>query len=197
MTTKTETIKQVDHTDFLPQGYTVPDKARQFMKLQNGDNIIQVLSTPMLGWVIFTEDKKPVRKEFTEGNNNFTKQELIDHKAKKNEEGQFEPPKHFWLLLIWDYETNSPKILEITQISIIKKLTAYIKDEDWGDLRDYKINITRSGTSKNDTEYDVIAKPKKDLPENVANFLKEAQEKNIVNLSAIWDGQYPFEIYNY
>lgn len=196
MDTKTEHPAIIEDS-FLPEGYTVPDKARQFMKLQNGDNLVRVLTSPLLGWVIFTEDKKPVRKEFIDGNNNFTKDELIEFKAKKNEEGHIEAPKHFWMLLVWDFQTNSPKVLEVTQVSIIKKLHAYLKDEDWGDLREYNVNITRSGTNKNDTEYDVIAKPKKDLPEQAQKFVQEMKTKGLVNMAAIWEGQYPFELYNW
>ena len=184
--------------DYLPTGYTVPDKARQFMKLSIGDNNIRVLSKPLLGWVVFNNENKPIRKPFenVEGKNNFTKQELVEFKAKK-EDGEIIPPKHFWVLLVWEEETQSPKVLEITQISIIKKLTSYIKDKDWGDLRDYPINITREGSTKNDTEYDVIAKPHKNYDTNIKKALKSIENNNLLELDAIYKGDYPFNTYNW
>lgn len=198
MTNPKTQVETVEDSEFLPAGYTVPDKNRQFMKLQNGDNVIRVLTTPTLGWEIFTEDNKPIRKQFINGNNNFTSEELEEYDAKRDERtGKIIPPKHFWILLVWDFSTNSPKVLEVTQITVIRKLHAYLKEEDWGDLRGYNINITRTGTGKNDTEYDVIAKPHKDLPEDVKKVVEELKEKNLVNLDAIWNGDYPFEIYNW
>ena len=182
---------------FLPEGYTVPDKAKQFMKLEQGDNLIRVLSAPLLGWVIFTEEKKPIRKKLIDGNNNFTKEELIEFKAKKGEDGHFESPKHFWMLLVWDYKSNSPKVLEITQVSIIKQINTLLKDDDWGDVREFNMNIIHTGSSKNDTEYEVVPKPHKPLPSEVDNFLNEAKSKSLIDLEAIWDGGYPFEIYNW
>lgn len=182
---------------FLPEGYTVPDKAKQFMSLEQGDNNLRVLSEPALGWIVFTEENKPVRKKFINGNNNFTKEELIEIKAKKNEKGHIIDAKHFWMILVWDVKNNAPKILEITQSTIHKKLAAYYKDEDWGDLRTYNINITREGTSMNDTKYDVIAKPKKPFSNEIKDFMKAAEENNLIDLEAIWDGGYPFEIYNW
>lgn len=181
--------------EFLPKEYQVPDKTKQFMKLAPGDNLIRVLSPPMLGWVVFTEDKKPVRRHIEEGE--FSSKELNDMKAKRNEDGVFEGNKHFWVMLVWDYSAKAPKILEITQISIIKPLYGLLKDEDWGDLRDFDINIKREGTGKNDTTFEVTPKPHKKISEETKRCIDMLYEKNLIDLNAIWKGEYPFEIYNW
>jgi len=180
---------------FLPEAYQVPDKTRQFMKLTPGDNLIRVLSSPLLGYVVFTEDKKPMRKAIDEGS--FTIEELEEIKAKRNEEGEYEGAKHFWVMLVWDYAKKAPKILEVTQVSVLKPLYALVTDEDWGDLRDFDVNINRVGTGKNDTEFAVTPKPHKPLKPEVQAVITELEEKKLLDLNAIWKGEYPFEIYNW
>ena len=181
---------------FLPKGYKVPDKSKQFMKLKPGENKIRFLSTPLLGSVYFCEEKKPIRKDFALGE--FTAAELAANRPKIDAEtGKPETPKHFWLALVWDYSENAPKALELTQITIIKPLNTLVEDEDWGDLRDFDIVITKSGSSKNDTEYSVIPKPKKPLTKEVQAILTEIEEKQIYNQNAVLESQYPFISYNY
>ncbi|WP_430811297.1 MULTISPECIES: hypothetical protein [unclassified Carboxylicivirga] len=180
---------------FLPEAYQVPDKTRQFMKLTPGDNVIRVLSAPMLGYVVFTEDKKPHRRHIEEGD--FTTDALREVRAKRNEDGDFEGSKHFWIMLVWDYASKAPKILEITQISVLKPLYALAEDEDWGDLRDFDINIHRTGTGKNDTEFAVTPKPHKPLQADIEDVIQQLEEKQLLDLNAIWRGEYPFEIYNW
>lgn len=181
--------------EFLPPAYQVPDKSRQFMKLTPGDNLIRVLSAPLLGFVVFTEEKKPLRRHIEEGD--FSIVDLEEAKAKRNEDGDFEGSKHFWVMLVWDYASQAPKILEITQISVLKPLYALANDEDWGDLRDFDININRVGTGKNDTEFSVTPKPHKELLPEIQEVMKELEENGFLDLNAIWKGEYPFEIYNW
>ncbi|CAL2084860.1 hypothetical protein [Tenacibaculum sp. 190524A02b] len=181
--------------NFLPGDYRLPDKSKQFMKLEVGDNLIRVLSNPLLGYVFFDEECKPVRRPYANGD--FTKEELTEFKAKKNEKGEFEGSKHFWILLVWDYRSNSPKILEVTQISILKPLFSYTQDEDWGDLRKFNININKTGTTKNDTEYSVMPKPHRELEDEIKEVMTTLVENDMIDLEAIWEGKYPFESYNF
>lgn len=180
---------------FLPEAYQVPDKTKQFMKLEVGDNHFRILSAPLLGWVFFNEDNKPVRRSFDEGE--YTAEELTEFKGKRNDKGEFEGSRHFWVMLIWSYKHKAPKILEITQISILKPLYGLINDEDWGDLRGYDINIKREGAGKTDTQFETVPKPHKPLSQEVQEVIKELEENDLIDLNAIWQGKYPFEIYNW
>ena len=187
------TIKK--NGSFLPDNYQVPDKAKQFMKLEVGDNPFRILSAPLLGWVFFNDENKPVRRGFDEGE--FTIEELKVLKAKKNDKGEYEGSRHFWILLIWSYKHNAPKVLEITQISILKPLYSLINDEDWGDLRGYDININRVGAGKNDTEFTTMPKPHKPLSNEIEDLIANLEDKKLLDLNAIWKGEYPFQIYNW
>ncbi|MDV3536799.1 hypothetical protein CMU91_14870 [Elizabethkingia anophelis] len=187
---------QLQAANFLPLGYKVPDKTKQFMKLKQGDNIVRFLSSPLLGSVVFNEESKPVRKNFYSGE--FTSEELETIKPKKDQDtGKPDAPKHFWIALVWDSAEKAPKILEITQISILKPLYALVEDNDWGDLRTFDINIHKEGSTKNDTEYTVTPKPHKPLTKEVQSVVDELNEKKLLNLDAIWEGEYPFLTYNY
>lgn len=180
--------------NFLPINYKVPDKSRQFKKLTPGDNRMRILSEPLLGWIFFNKSNKPVRRPFSEGE--FTIQELQELNCKADDENRL-TCKHFWLMLIWDYEEEIPRIIDLTQISIIKPLYALIDNEKWGDLRNFDVNINRVGTNKNDTVFTVLPDPHSNIPENAENTISDLKEKGLYDLSNIWSGGYPFEIYNY
>ena len=180
---------------FLPKGYQLPDKSKQFMKLAVGDNVIRMLTHPLLGFVFFNEDNKPVRRPADMGD--FTPHELTDLKAKKDDSGNFEGSRHFWMMLVWSRKDKAPKVLEITQISILKPLYGIINDPDWGDPRDFDINISRIGTGKNDTEFTVTPKPHKPVDDHVQGVLKKLEEHNMLDLEAIWKNEYPFLTYEW
>lgn len=195
MTQKTELQTK---NDFLPGAYQVPDKSRQFMKLEPGDNIIRILSAPLLGYVLFTDDRKPIRRQYDPENptlGDFRREELPGLKAQKDENGNYQGSRHFWMMLVWDYKDYAPKILEITQQTIIRSLHNVIEDDDWGNPKNFDINIHRQGTGRFDTEFTVTPKPKKDVDDAITEAIIELQENNLLDLNKIWDGGYPFEKY--
>lgn len=195
---KTTTTGQPGNPDFLPESYVLPDRTKQFMRIEPGDNVIRILSGPLVGYVFFTEDIKPIRRPYDANSKtlgDFTRTELAQMNAKKNEKGEFEGSRHFWMMLVWDRKTNSPKILEITQITIIKSLYNLLEDKNWGDLRRFDINIHRKGTGKFDTEFNVTPKPHKPVNEEILNLVDELQGSGLLDLNAIWKGEYPFEKY--
>ena len=187
---------QIQTNDFLPNDYKVPDKSKQFMKLKQGDNVIRVLLSPALGYVVFSTEKMPHRKNFTLGD--FSPEELKQIGPKVDElTKEVESPKHFWMLAVWDYTDKVPKVLEITQISVIRALYQLSQDADWGDLRGFDINLHKEGSTKNDTTYTVTPKPPKPLTKEVSAVFEELQKKEVLNLDAIWEGKYPFALYDY
>jgi len=181
--------------DFLPTGYRVPDKKDQFMKLSVGENNVRVLSTPIMGYVVFNEDKQPIRRNMEAGD--FTNEDLEKLRAKRGEDGKFEGSRHFWLMLVWDYNTNTPKILEVKQVSILKAMYALFNNEKWGDPRSYDININREGTGKTDTKFTVTPEPPSEPAKSIIQTLEQIEKKQLCRLEAIWENEYPFELYNF
>lgn len=180
--------------EFFPVGYKVPDKKKQFMKFKQGENPYRILSAPLLGWMFFDKNNKPIVRQFSEGQ--YTENELIELDAKPDEDGSYSS-RHFWALLVWDYSSNSPKILNITQLSIQLELRILDKSDKWGDLRKYDLVTTREGTGKNDTKYNTMPEPPTELIPEIQQCLKELEENNLLDLNAIWAGKYPFKIYNW
>ena len=74
---------------------------------------------------------------------------------------------------------------------------ALFNDPDWGDLREYDINIQREGTGRFDTEFTIIQKPHKPLSKEIVKAIETLENNNLLDLSAIWRGEYPFEKYLY
>ncbi len=165
-------------TDFLPEGYEVPNKKGNYMKFQTGANRFRILASPILGYEYWVEDdkgnRKPVRKH--------TADEISLNEVEAEE------VKHFWAMPIWNYDEEKVQILEITQKGIQKSLRALAKDEDWGSPLGYDIVVTKTG-EKLETEYQVQPKPTKPLPKEI----KAKFEEMNINLNALYSGDDPFK----
>jgi len=165
--------------EFLPQDYKVPVSGGGYMKLKMGDNLVRIMSNPIFGYEYWTNETKPVRSEveFTETPN-----------IKLDKDGNPTKVKHFWAFIVWNYETKNIEILQINQSTIQSAITNLVKDEDWGNPKNYDLKITRTGEGF-DTEYAVNPKPAKAVTEEVAQ--KYADSK--IKLEALFDGGNPFE----
>jgi hypothetical protein len=167
----------------LPQGYEVPKGSGDYMKLKQGANKFRILSAPILGYEYWTAPKageqygKPVRSR------ELPKVIPVDADISKGWN-----PKHFWAMVVWNFEDRAVQILQLSQKSIQQSLTELIHNEEWGDPRGYTITITRKGEML-DTEYSVVPSPKADVP---AEITRMYEEKN-VDLDALYDGGNPFD----
>ena len=86
--------------NFLPDDYKSPKSSNHYMKLQDGENKIRILTQPILGWEDW-HDKKPVRYKMNE-------------KPAKS----YDPKKairHFWSFIVCNYNEEQIQILHLTQ----------------------------------------------------------------------------------
>jgi hypothetical protein len=157
--------------NFMPEGYEVPQSSN-YLKLQQGDNKVRIVSKPIVGWEDW-QDNKPIRFKMTD-----KPQSPIDPEK---------AIKHFWAMLVWDYKTNKLTILEITQKGIQKTIEGLAKSEDWGSPLNYDIVISKKGEGLK-TEYAVVPIP----PKPLTNEIKELILATQVNLEAMFDGNDPF-----
>jgi hypothetical protein len=158
--------------NFLPQDYQAPASGGGYMKLQDGENRIRILSHPILGWEDW-RDKKPLRFTF-------------DAKPAKPVDSQ-KPVKHFWAMVVWNYSEEAIQILEITQTTIRNSIEGFCKDADWGAPYFYDIKIIRKGDGM-ETEYAVNPSPHKPL----APAIKEAFLAKPAWLPALFSNGDPF-----
>ena len=159
--------------DFLPKDYTAPiTGAQNYMKLQDGENKFRVLTRPILGWEDWIE-KKPVRYR-------------MDAKPAKPHDPT-KPIKHFWAMVVFNYNEEQIQILQITQSTIRTALEALLHDTDWGAPFFYDIKIFKKGEGVN-TEYTVNPVPHKPTHEYI---IEQFHDKHC-NLEALFDGGDPF-----
>ena len=87
---------------------------------------------------------------------------------------------------VWNYETESVQVWEITQKSIMDALATITNDPDFGHPNNFDLKITRTGEGL-DTQYGVIpiSSP---LDPNLEPLLANPG----VNLEALFKGEDPF-----
>lgn len=160
--------------DFLDNDYQAPQGSANYAKLQDGENRFRILAKPIIGWVGWSAGT-PSR---------FTMKNRPDKNFDDNK-----PAKHFWDMLVWNYQTKSVQILEITQTLIQQALQTLARSEDWGNPYEYDIIITKSGKDKN-TKYNV--QPAK--PKPLTDEIKKAALDKPVYLEALYTGADPFVV---
>lgn len=158
--------------NFLPDNYIAPKSSNFYMKIQEGENRIRILTRPVFGWEDW-QDKKPLRFEF-------------DKKPAKPIDPK-KPIKHFWAFIVYNYAEEQIQIMHITQASIRKSIEALCNDKDWGAPFSYDIKIKKIGEGMN-TEYSVNPIPHKPIDPSIIAAFKERP----CDLEALFTGEDPF-----
>jgi hypothetical protein len=158
---------------FLPENYEAPAGNSNYMKLQDGENKIRILSKPIIGWLDW-KDKVPHRFRYN---------------AKPDKPLGEKPIKHFWAFLVWNYSEQAVQIIEITQSTIQNAIQTLHKDAEWGQPFFYDIKITRKGKDL-DTTYSITPSPKKDLSDEI----KKAALDKPAYLEALFDSADPWVV---
>lgn len=157
---------------FLPDNYQAPRSSNYYMKLVEGENRIRIMSKPIFGWEDW-KDNKPVRFR-------------MDSKPAKSFDPK-KPVKHFWAMVVFNYQEEQIQVLQITQASIRKSLEALCRDKDWGDPYAYDIKVMKTGEGV-DTEYAVNPVPHKPVDE----YIVKCYSERAIYLDALFDGADPF-----
>ena len=163
--------------DFLQDDYKVPSKADGYMKLQQGDNRLRIMGRPIIGYEYWLDTPEGGRKPVRIRMNEKVPMDIPEP----------EKVKHFWAMVVWDYEGKQFKILELTQKGIQKTITGLSRDKDWGTPLNYDLVINKTG-EKMETEYQVVPKPAKGLDETILKAYKALE----INLEALYEGKDPF-----
>lgn len=129
---------------FLPANYEQPPSGGRYTKLEDGDNRLRIISNSIQGWIGWQEkptgNKEPLRVEMDR------KEDLTNFNVKEI--------KHFWAFMVWNYQTKTLEIFEVTQRSIQDAIMNLYQSADWGDPKGYDIIINRTG-QKLETKYNV------------------------------------------
>ena len=164
------------NTDFLPETYAVPKGNNNYMKFDKGENKFRILSAPILGWEDW-KDNKPLRFP-------------MDKKPSAPVDPS-RPIKHFWAMVVFNYNEEAIQILEITQKTIQNAISSLAKDADWGSPLGYDIKVIKTGDGM-ETEYQVNPVPHKPVSQEI----QDAYMEKPVVLEALFEGKDPFQTQN-
>src|SRR3990167_6456887 len=165
---------------FLDPNYKIPEKS-QYTKFSVGENRLRILISPILGWEWWEDG---VREDGTKKGS--------PKRVRMNEpvpEEHIEEAKHFWAMVVWNYNDECIQILERSEETIQRALRALSRNVKWGNPKTYDIVIDRTGQSLQDTEYEVIPEPPTPVDERITTALV----KHPVNLEALYEGKDPFQ----
>ena len=143
-----------------------------------GEKRVRFIGSGITGFGAWTTDKKPVRwpQKPAELPANIAE----DLKGNKI-------AKRFLAGMVWDYEDQDFRILELTQKSLLDQLFRFIQDADYGDPQGYDIKVSKKGEGL-DTQYTLVAAPPKPLAAEVAKAAENVQ----CDLAAMFDGKDPW-----
>ncbi len=167
---------------FLPDDYEVPKGESDYVKLEEGENRMRILSKAMVGWSYWNLQNKPIRIAGVEKPN-------IDKSLIQTDTYGFQNLHHFWAFVVFSYKSNSIKVFELTQPSIQKRIKELALSPDWGSPFGYDIIINRFKESGK-TKYSTTPVP----PKPVLDIVKSAYKAKPCNLNALLVGGNPFEV---
>jgi len=163
----------------IPKDTQIPKGASQFMKFQDGKNRFRILSEVVTGWELW-KNKEPKRHEG----------QVCKFKPEDADLNQNGKPNinYFWAMIVWNYEAKQLQVLEITQKTVMSPLYDLEQNPDWGDLRNYDVEINKKKEGDK-TSYNVLGIP----PKPVAPEILTALEESKIDLTKLFDGKYPIE----
>jgi hypothetical protein len=164
----------------IPQNTKIPTTGGQFAKLQDGKNKFRVLSDIVVGFEGW-KDKKPFRHPGTEC-------KIKDNQVDLNQSGK-PNINYFWAMVVWNYEEERVQVLQLTQKTIMNPLYDMEQNEDWGDLKNYDIEINKKKEGDK-TSYTVLGIPPKPLSDEIKKAFEEAN----MDLNKLFEGEYPQEV---
>lgn len=167
---------------FLPNDYKIPSKSN-YAKFAAGENIFRIMSNPIIGWEWWVDAKDNEGKEIRSPKR-VREEGKVPSEVYNDEENTV---KHFWAMVVWNYQDKRIQILEITQAGIQKAIKALYASKGWGDPKNYDISITRTGSGM-DTRYSVMPIP----PSKVDESILSAFNNISINLEALYEGKDPF-----
>lgn len=173
--------------NFVDDDYEVSGGRGGYMRFEAGSNKFRFLSKPLIGYEWWETEGGQVRKnsERTQKGDKPVRvhkdlNEITSPEAAQN-------CKEFWAAVVWNYKAKQVQILEITQKGILRTITTFAKDEEWGSPLGYDLQVFKTGEGL-DTEYEVVPSPHKETPKEVLDQVKEMN----INLEALITGDNPF-----
>ena len=172
-------------------GYLTPSK------LTDGGSMrfAIVSEEPLEYWTSWGESPEGQKKPFR-----FAEQptptdleaEMGEFRPREKMDGSgIEQPKFGISVFVFDYQTESIKVLELSQKGLIKELDSISQEEDYSNIHEWDFTLSRKGLSLN-TEYTLRPAPrKKGFDEKIATAWSAAKEEGY-DITRLLMGGNPF-----
>lgn len=162
--------------------YDVPKAESRYLKFEEGEVEFLPLDSAILGYEYWNLENKPVRSA--------EPWEEMPADIREEKDGR-KVIKHFWAFPVWDYESESVKVLEITQKTIMKALRNYAKNPKWGNpVLKYSFTVTRDD-SESITRYNVMANPAQEISPEITEAWQDLKD-NGFDITRLYTGDDPF-----
>ena len=160
---------------FIPDTINETATGGYFKPMKGKPNKVRIISeSPLVGWVQWTTENRPERF-----------QDLKDKPDVEYQEGT--KPKRFIAMAVFNYETSSIQVWEMTQKTLIDQLNSISKDPDFGHPNNYDLKVNRTGEGL-ETSYTLIPISAELTPEVI-----DAMQNPGVDLNKLFLGEDPFE----
>ena len=166
-------------------------------KLGDGESMRFAITSeePLEYHTVWGENSEGQKKPFrfvSEPSPSEIQAELGDFEQKMNFEGTaLERPKFAISFFVFDYQTESIKVLEISQKGLMKELDALSQSEDYANLHEWDFTISRTGMKLN-TEYRIVPGPrKKGFDSKIEEAKRDADSKGY-DINQLLVGGNPF-----
>lgn len=164
---------------------TIPQEPSNYLKLDFGDNRVRILSEAIEGYEWFQVNEEGKNKPVRVRTLKEVPAEYLNATDWRNK------AKYFVAFKVFNHQTNTVQIMELTQTGVIQMLESLEYDKGWGDIREYDINIRKdkTGQEAKDVEYTVVPQRNDLMDEGKFKFA----ESITVNLEKLYEGGDPFE----
>jgi hypothetical protein len=166
-------------------------------KLSDGESMrFSIVSQePLEFFCVWGEDSEKNKKPFrfvSEPSPSDIRAELGEFTQRMNYEGtELEKPKFAISFFVFDYQTETIKVLEIGQKGLMKELDKLSQEEEYSDLSAWDMKISRTGVKLN-TEYRLMPIPrKKGSDDKIAAAIAAADEAGY-DIQQLLVGNSPF-----
>ena len=157
---------------FGDKDYQLPSNS-PFMRMEEGKNRFRILGEIATGY-----------EQWVSGDDGY---EVT--RVKEDDDDELGVNKRYFIATtVYNYSEKKIQALILPQRGLIKSLLELIRDEAWGDPKEYDLVVTREGSGKT-TTYSLTPQPKKAID---PSLIKDFNPKK-VDLNRIYDGESPFD----
>ena len=158
----------------------VPEKVWSYTKFKEGTTKLRILWNISEWWMDRTEEEVNWKLQ----------RKSLRYRKDEKPTIVYDPKwlRYFWALPVFNYDTRSVQIREITQKSIMNKIKKIVADPERSDIFGYDIKVSREWQSL-ETKYDITTSVPTPLSAEISQAYMDAE----IDMEAIFDDLSPIK----